>query len=425
MSLLIDNFFFYLASRQMYWITFKPGDIIVIEEHINGLTSSKKLIVFSQISMIIVELTELLPSKLIPYIQQLTTFHSQTIIQIRTQLTDMCSLLTNFLIKFYHVMKRGMDDNDRKGLEKFRDRYENLMVDIFGPSFDLSRDQLIKIYNDLLQNAGGKRVKTLLEEKNSLESNLMKSYEKLMKIQIKLEEVKHQMKYISYKISILSQTVYDHKRIQLQIDQELTELKEQISVYEQKTVDYQIIETDEQQIFSIFSWKVQNMIDDQNEKLAKKNLTKRLDRIRDLEKLRTMNFSNFNDEIIRLTNESDKYLTTIIGLQKDQESTNKSCQENRKTFQKILQELQNMMKTIDTGYLKKLEKCHEIAVDMFTGKNIVNAARGRLYIYLKTAVVSNDYLLSSMKEAIDFINMVDSYMGTEKIQNLKELLGLE
>lgn len=97
----------------------------------------------------------------------------------------------------------------------------------------------------------------------------------------------------------------------------------------------------------------------------------------------------------------------------------------KEDFYRVDEEIQDIYQSIGTVNINSLKVIDELSRAVQNGTESIVSTYGKLRSYLKTISGDEDLLVSSAAYALEFMNIVDAFMGTTRIQHIKQVLSLE
>ncbi|CAF3866817.1 unnamed protein product [Rotaria sp. Silwood1] len=411
-------------ERQM--VVFEANEQAKVTKMIREIQRDDTLTAFSNISDIIKKATGMLPTDVIPIVQQLCDSYSKTTIVIKVGFADTCALLTKFLIKSYRVMQRGMNEKDEKVLMGIEKQLNTDIITQLEEFVESSRSELVEIQKQLLLKASGDKLTNLLNERDTLEADLLRRSMELANKASECGANQGKIDSLLYEKQMFEKAVTDSVGSKEETMQEIRNLKGQITFYENQVQQHRDTHTEERQHFWWFSWKVRDVHQDNGERLARENLNRLLQRIRDLEGI-VNNWSNI-DLIKRVTDVKAELGNCEVkksSLESEHTLLKKLCDQVEKRFYATIEEMEEIYRNSGTRDHNSLIVVGELCVAVQSGQESIVSAYGKLRTHLRAIDIDEDLLVSSMLDALQLMNMADAYMGVTSVQNVRQVLALE
>ncbi|CAF3415147.1 unnamed protein product [Rotaria sp. Silwood2] len=165
-------------ERQM--VVFEADEQAKITKMIKELQPDSTLIAFKDLSTIMKKAIGMLPTKVIPILQQLCDSYSITRTVIEAGFNNSSGILSEFVIKSWEVTQHGMTKNDQKALITLGNRLNTDIIDNLETFVESSRSELVEIHSQLLLEATGGKVQNLLDKRKELESDFLQLSEQLI-----------------------------------------------------------------------------------------------------------------------------------------------------------------------------------------------------------------------------------------------------
>ncbi|CAF3929503.1 unnamed protein product [Rotaria sp. Silwood1] len=405
-------------------VKFEASDINAIANKLKGLQPDSSLAAFSKMSDMIQKATGMLPEKIIPSLQQLAQSYSKTTMQIKVSFADTTALLSKFVVKGYRVMKRGMNNEDTQVLKAFSDQLSMSMINQLNEFVEISRTELVAIHTQLLNYSLGDRAVNLIKEKENIEIKLLEQSKELVKISSERGANQGMIEALEYQKKLFEKAIEDSEAAKEEAKKEVKALKGQIREYENEVQKRRNTVEEERGSFWIFSWKIRDIHHNNGEQIARENLERLLKRIRDLDAL-IANWPNM-DAVKRMT-DTVKELGTYTGkkrpLDLKYKRSEQSYNETTEEFDRVIKEIEKIYQLVGTAQIKSLTLIDELSRAVLSGHDSIVSTYAKIRTNLKALDADGDLLVSSIVDALQFMNMMDTYMGTTKINDMKQMLA--
>ncbi|CAF4206094.1 unnamed protein product, partial [Rotaria magnacalcarata] len=212
----------------------------------------------------------------------------------------------------------------------------------------------------------------------------------------------------------------------LEMNEEITRLKSQISDYEQKVKQNRDTRRKERGRFWIFSWKVQDVHIDNGERIARENLNRLLDRIRVLEKrLNNWSSRSFTEQMKKATTSLSRYETMKIQLEKEHKNLKELYEQTEQKFHVLIQQIDEIYRSTGTANVKSIKTVNELCFALQTGSESLISACNKIRTHLARIDLDPNSLVDAVLDALQLINMGDEYNDSTKIKDIKRVLALE
>ncbi|CAF3408304.1 unnamed protein product [Rotaria sp. Silwood2] len=411
-------------ERQM--VVFEADEQAKITKMIKELHPDSTLIAFNNISNIIKKATGKLPKTVIPIVQQLCNSYSKTTITIKLGFADSCAVLSKFVIKSYCVMQRGMNKDDRKVLIALEKQLNTNIINNLDAFVESSRSELVQIHSELLREAVGAGIAKLLKKKDELESDLLRRLEELTNKASECGTNQGKIESLLFEKQSFEKALANSMGTKEETTAEIVRLKGQILDYEDKVQQHRDTCSEERGSLWIFSWKVRDVHIDNGERIARENLNRLIGRIRDLEQI-VHNWSDIDlgQRISDIAAELTIYDAKKIQLENDYMLLKNLYDQVEKNFYATIEEIDKISRSTGTIDVESMKMVDELCLAVQSGQESIVSAYGKMRTHLQVIDVDEDFLVSSVLDALQLINMTDAYMGTTKIQNIKQVLALE
>ncbi|CAF1949103.1 unnamed protein product [Rotaria magnacalcarata] len=411
-------------ERQM--VTFNASEQARIVKAIKGLQSDGALTEFKNLSETIKLATGMLPQKFIPVLQKLSASYSITTKTIKVGFADSCAVLSKFVIKSWCIIQRGMNKEEENALMTLGNQLNTDFKNELAKFVDLSRSDLVNIYSQLLLETAGNKIEDLLKQKDALEIDLLQRSEELTNKSSQCGTIRGKIDPIKYQQQIYNIAIRDSKAAKLEMNEEITRLKSQISDYEQKVKQNRDTRRKERGRFWIFSWKVQDVHIDNGERIARENLNRLLDRIRVLEKrLNNWSSRSFTEQMKKATTSLSRYETMKIQLEKEHKNLKELYEQTEQKFHVLIQQIDEIYRSTGTANVKSIKTVNELCFALQTGSESLISACNKIRTHLARIDLDPNSLVDAVLDALQLINMGDEYNDSTKIKDIKRVLALE
>lgn len=413
-------------SNERSLVTFDPSEQVKISKAIQELKPDNSLTEFTSISEMIKKATGMLPADLTPTLQQLSGSYSKMTMTIKTNFADATAILSNLVLKGYRVLGRGMNKDDKKVLMNFEKQLKSDILNTLHEFVESSRSELVEIHKQLLVKAHGDRATDLLNKMQAIDTDLLKRAENLKAISSESGKIQGQIESYAYEKQVFEKAVRDSDAAKEEARKYLRDLRAQIPEYENKVLQHRNTYSHSRSRFFIFTWRSSSVYNDNGESTARENLNRLLSRISALEK--TITDWPKTDLVERVTTARNNL---AIAEEKNRSLANEYARVQR-SYDKVQQdfddtneEIKGIYKLVGTSSLNSLKLIDELSRAVQSGSESIVAAYGKIRLHLKIIGVDEDFLVNSIIDALQFINMADAYMGTTRIHNTKLSLGIQ
>jgi hypothetical protein len=335
------------------------------------------------------------------------------------------------LIKSYRVVERGGMSNDDKKV--FMDYEKQLNTDNIIKSLaafvDSSRLQLLQIYNESLLKVGGDRAIGLLKKRDALGVNLTQRSEALSNKFSEYGTNEGKIESLRYEKEMFEQTAADSMKAKKAMEQEINNLQKQATDYEKQRLDHRDTHMEVGGRFWFISW-TEHVYIDNGERIVRENLNRLLERIRVLQGI-VQNWSNIDltKHVPVVLAELGKYEGKKKQLEKERAALQILYDEAEKEFRNgtraIESEMDEIYKSAGTVDIESIKVVDELGRAVLSGQYSIVNAYAKMVLQFKEFSIDTDLLVYTVQGALQFINMVDAYLGTTKIQNVIDVLGLQ
>jgi hypothetical protein len=158
-------------KRQL--VIFKADEQAKITKMVKEMKPDNSLIAFKDLATTIIKATGMLPTKVIPILQQLRVSYSTIRTTIEVGFTSSSVIISEFVIKSWQVMQHGMNKKAQKALMTVGNQLYTIFIDELAAFVESSRTELVQIQSQLLLEATGGRVQNLLDKRKKLEIDLL------------------------------------------------------------------------------------------------------------------------------------------------------------------------------------------------------------------------------------------------------------
>lgn len=393
---------------------------------VRDLQIDNTLIAFQNISNVIQKATGLLPKRVIPIVQRLCDSYSKTTIVVKVGLADTCAVLSKFIIKSYRIMQRGINDKDRTVLIALANQLNTDIINKLKAFVESSRTDLLEIHSQLLLEASGVAVENLLKMRHELEVDLLQRSEELAKKAAECAVNKGTIASLAFQKEIFEKTLVNSMGTKEETIDEINRLKELIPEYENEIQQHRDTSTQERESLWIFSWKVRDIHHDNGERIARENLNRLIERIRILEGIvGTWSDIDLVERVAEITNELAILDTMKTHLTEEYALIKQFYDEVETKFYATIEEINQISQSVGTVDVNSMKMIDELCRAVQIGQESIVSAYGKMQTHLQTIDVDEDFLLPSVLDALQLINMADPYMGTAKIQSIRQVLAIQ
>lgn len=380
---------------------------------------------FSRISIVIQKATGMLPTKVIPKLQALSHSYSKTTMRLRISFADIAAILSKFVIKTYRAWQLGMTNNDLKALANYCERLKTDFIKQTHEFVESSRLEMVEIHKALLPDTRGKKVEQLFIDKEKKEAELIQRAAESLKKSSQYGELEGKIESLRYKCEVYENSISNAERAKEEMDKELKRLKAQIPEYEEKILEHRDTTHEERGSFLFFSWKVRDVHNDNGEKIARESFDRLLKRIRELQEGITTWSNEANVErVAQIKANLSIYEQQKLRAEDEVNRFQNLYETDKKLFDKIIEEIHENVESLGTVSIESMKMVDELCRSIHSGDQSIQFAYGKVRTHLQSIDIDPDFLVPSALAAIQFLNMVDTYMGTTAIANLKRVLEL-
>ncbi|CAF3884571.1 unnamed protein product [Rotaria sp. Silwood1] len=203
-------------------------------------------------------------------------------------------------------------------------------------------------------------------------------------------------------------------------------LKGQIYEYQGKMQEFRDRRLEKQGSFWIFSWKIRDIYYGNSEKIVQENIDRLLGRTKFLGNL----FQN--GSIVDLLNGLSAgkaglpfYEEKQIILEEEHKKLQESHDKVSKEFYAVIEELYEIYRSTGTVNVESMKMVDQLCCAVQTGQDSITSAYAMMRIHLSAINVDSDLLVSSVLDALQVLNMIDAYIDTTKIEDVKRVMALE
>lgn len=203
-------------------------------------------------------------------------------------------------------------------------------------------------------------------------------------------------------------------------------LKEQILEYKNKIQEFRDLRLEERGSFWIFSWKVRDIYAGNIKKTIEENINRLQERtyfVRDI-------FENGSilDLVKALLDGKESlpfYKAKQIQLERERKEFQVRFDQVSKEFYAVIEEIDEIYRSTGTVNIESMKMVDELCRAVQSGQESITSAYAIMRIHLSAISIDSDLLVASVSYSLQVLNMIDRYLDTTKIEDLKQVLTLE
>ncbi|CAF1365971.1 unnamed protein product [Rotaria sp. Silwood1] len=202
-------------------------------------------------------------------------------------------------------------------------------------------------------------------------------------------------------------------------------LREQIQDYQNKIQEYRDRQLEERGSFWIFSWKVRGVYAENREKIVRENINRLVQRTSFLQDVfRKGSFLDLAKSLLAGKEALLSYKLKQIQLEQEYKKLKQRYDPVSQKFYAIIDEIDKVYRSTGTVNVQSIKMVDELCRAVQNGHESITSAYAIMRIHLSAIHVDSDLLVASVLDALRVLNMIDSYLGTTKIENIKKNISI-
>jgi len=221
---------------------------------------------------------------------------------------------------------------------------------------------------------------------------------------------------------VLSKVTESWQTIKDEIQTVVTKLNEQINDCKTKMGEYR----EQGPPLSILSWKVRSICVTHGRKILEENINRLLERSNFLsDVIESGSLIEFVKTVLNGKDSLTSYEEKQIQLEQECQQIQERYDQISKEFYAVIDEINEICQSNGTSDLESIKMVDELCRAVQNGEQSIVSAYTLMRIHLSAIDIDQDLLVDSVLDALQVLNMIDGYIDTRKINDLKQTFGLE